>query len=128
MTAKDSGENLVGIKFNRLLVLEKIRIRDNRRIYYLCECDCGKFIITRSDSLKNNNSRSCGCLQKEELKEKHLIDETGKIFNNLTVIKLKYCDKERGALWLCQCKCGNYIDVYGEHLRRNETVSCGCLH
>lgn len=38
-------------------------------------------------------------------------------------------DKNRKALWLCKCDCGNEkeIIVRGSDLRRNHTKSCGCL-
>lgn len=49
------------------------------------------------------------------------IDLCGKRFGKLIVIKEK---KERR--WICQCDCGNVIDVHSTHLGR-DTNSCGCL-
>lgn len=56
-----------------------------------------------------------------------VIDLTGQKFGLLTVIK-RVPNKNGGtARWLCQCDCGNFTEVDGTKLRRNETVSCGCL-
>lgn len=52
------------------------------------------------------------------------IDLTGKKFTRLFV--LKYIG---GSKYLCQCDCGNKVEVYGSNLRRitEGTKSCGCL-
>lgn len=31
-----------------------------------CKCDCGNIVFTSTNSLKRNNTKSCGCLQKEK--------------------------------------------------------------
>lgn len=49
-------KNIVGQVFGYLTVLE---YADNK--YCLCECCCGDIKKYRRDSLKNNNTRSCGC-------------------------------------------------------------------
>lgn len=36
--------------------------------------------------------------------------------------------KEKRAMWLCMCDCGNTRIVMGKYLRRVEVKSCGCLH
>ena len=55
--------NLIGKKFNRLTVLERVLpnyINGNAR--WKCLCDCGNIIVTDSQSLKTGNTQSCGCL------------------------------------------------------------------
>lgn len=64
-------DNLVGKKFNRLTVVGRandyIYPNGKRRLAcWLCICDCGNQCIVRGTALKNNNTRSCGCLQKEK--------------------------------------------------------------
>lgn len=56
-----------------------------------------------------------------------LVDETGKSYGYLTVIKRGENTKEGRARWLCKCKCGNEVLVLGKHLRSGNTKSCGCL-
>ena len=61
------------------------------------------------------------------------IDETGNVYCRLRVIKRvprppNYKSISRlGAFWLCKCKCGNYVTVYGNALRMGVQKSCGCL-
>lgn len=58
-------KNLVGKRFGRLRVvaLGRPRQRPNglRRIYWVCECDCGNVIECRGDGLKCGDNVSCGC-------------------------------------------------------------------
>ena len=56
------------------------------------------------------------------------IDLTGKIFGKLTVIE-EYPERtaQGSVQWKCQCECGNITIVSGDNLRRNHTLSCGCL-
>ena len=56
------------------------------------------------------------------------IDLTGKTFGKLTVIKEHPERTPQGSVqWECQCECGNIKVVSGDNLRRNHTLSCGCL-
>lgn len=54
-----------GMKFGRLKVLKKNGKRKDGSIYWLCECKCGNTTSTSSVDLRNGNSKSCGCLRKE---------------------------------------------------------------
>lgn len=54
----------------------------------------------------------------------------GERFGKLVVIKPIYNEKKvkrRGALWLCQCDCGNQITAHTGNLMSGNTKSCGCL-
>ena len=62
--------NLTGKKFGRLTVLEKNGTR-NSRIEWLCLCDCGNKAIVTGGMLKNGNTKSCGCIHKEQLAERN---------------------------------------------------------
>lgn len=56
------------------------------------------------------------------------IDITGQKFNKLTVIKRVGTDKNRRALWLCKCDCGNDFIAAAIDLRAGRVKSCGCYH
>lgn len=51
----------------------------------------------------------------------------GKKFNKLTVIDRVENDKFGNSKWLCECECGNKVEVLGVHLRSGHTRSCGCM-
>lgn len=57
----------------------------------------------------------------------NVIDLTGKKFGRLTVIK-REPNKGVYPMWLCKCICGGEKVISGEHLRRGNTKSCGCLN
>lgn len=54
-------------------------------------------------------------------------DHTGLVYGRLTV---KEAAKSRGTApyWICQCSCGNIIEVSSSNLKSGNTSSCGCLH
>ena len=122
-------ENLVGQRFNRLLVLERAENTKQGQLQWLCQCDCGNTCIARGCSLKNGAKKSCGCLRKETARNNTFKDIEGEIFGRLTVIKeIKNDDKEDTfSYWLCRCECGNEVVVTGVSLRNGNTKSCGCL-
>lgn len=58
-------ENIIGLKFGRLLVLENTKIKKHGATLYKCKCDCGNEIVVPNSYLKSGHTRSCGCLSKE---------------------------------------------------------------
>lgn len=117
--------NLVGIRFGKLVVLE--RDTSKKGVYWICQCDCGKIISTRSDTLTRDKhpKTSCGCDLFQRNSEAHVVDETGNRHGYLTVIKRIPSDRP-AARWLCQCDCGNLTEVDGCNLRNGTVQSCGC--
>ena len=61
---KCNFEDLTGKRFGRLTVIERTDNKQNR-ITWRCICDCGNEVLVISKSLKNNNTKSCGCLNAE---------------------------------------------------------------
>ncbi len=59
--------NLIGQRFGRLLVLEKLDQRDIfKKVVWKCKCDCGNFHNINTKSLRSSNVKSCGCLRIEK--------------------------------------------------------------
>lgn len=58
-------ENLIGKRFGRLRAIEHKGRRADGREQYLCKCDCGREIVVIAKNLKNNNTKSCGCLKRD---------------------------------------------------------------
>lgn len=55
-------------------------------------------------------------------------DLTGKKFTRLLVLKLSNKSTKKAKYWLCQCDCGNQVDVAASSLKaKNGNKSCGCL-
>lgn len=54
--------------------------------------------------------------------------EIGMIFGRLKVICRDGNSKNRKAIWLCRCRCGNVRRVIAQNLVNGGSKSCGCLH
>lgn len=61
-------QNLNGLRFGRLVVLEYSHIGTHRRRMWKCICDCGTQHTVAEVNLQNGNSSSCGCLKLERQK------------------------------------------------------------
>lgn len=59
-------QDLTGQRFGRLTVVRLSERRSGRKTFWICKCDCGNEKIVRSDIIKSGNTRSCGCLHKEQ--------------------------------------------------------------
>lgn len=59
------------MKFGKLTVIRKYDVKNNKRIRWLCQCDCGNIKIVIGDDLKSGHTKSCGCYTKEKQKEIH---------------------------------------------------------
>lgn len=57
--------DISGQKFNKLLVIEPVKRKKSERTKYRCQCDCGNETIVDGSKIKNNHTKSCGCLYKE---------------------------------------------------------------
>jgi hypothetical protein len=58
-------EELIGKRFNRLTVISLYGKDKKYNKLWLCKCDCGNKIIVNKGNLKNENTKSCGCLHSE---------------------------------------------------------------
>lgn len=58
-----NGSNLIGQKFGKLTVIEKLPFEPDKsgNIYWKCKCDCGNETILYT-ALLNQGVSSCGCL------------------------------------------------------------------
>lgn len=132
--------DITGQKFGNLLVLSNAGKKDGKCYYWHCLCDCGKEIDVIGTSLRNGNTKSCGCQKYSGLKkynleqsETHFIP-LGTKFGKLTVIedlgfKPAYTGSLKNRRWYkCLCDCGNDCEASGNQLTQNSKLSCGkCL-
>ena len=65
-------KDLSGNKYGKLLVIERIlnSTKDTKKSWYRCLCDCGKEKEFRGSSLSCGNSKSCGCVRTESIRNK----------------------------------------------------------
>ncbi|MGH1280534.1 hypothetical protein [Bacillus basilensis] len=63
------SKDYTGKRYGKLSVVSR-EVKNNRS-YYKCLCDCGEYVITRSDSLTSGKTKSCGCLSVETNRKVH---------------------------------------------------------
>ena len=125
--------DLTGQKFGRLMVLERDEATDKKYgTFWKCKCDCGNIKSVASNALRTGVTQSCGCLNKEIISApKDLSNMIGKRFGKLTVVKREpnhiTPSRQKKAMWLCVCDCGNEKIVSSQDLKDGHTKSCGCL-
>ena len=118
-----------GKVYGRLTVLFRAK-NNGTKVMWHCRCECGKELDVHGVSLRNGNTKSCGCLQREKAAST-LIDLTGKQYGFLTVLKrdeTKPKGHHKPVYWICQCECGNITSVNGNYLKTGRVKSCGCYH
>lgn len=114
--------DLSGRTVGRLTVLEPDAAKPG---YWKCRCECGTEKSIPYYALLKETTHSCGCLNREALRKKHMKDLTGKVFGRLTVLGRSPHDIR---YWVCKCSCGKEKTIYGGNLTRGLTRSCGCYN
>jgi len=123
--------NIKGKRYGKLTVLELIGTGSKKGTRWLCLCDCGKERVVRVDSLRNNRTRSCGCLKKQPVPRVYI--EGTKILDHrntscgmyIKVIEVE--SYEKPYTWRCLCVCGKEIIKTHRSLSYPYTnPSCGC--
>ena len=135
-------ENLIGEKFNRLLVTSRAEDKpswgDNSRVRWNCKCDCGETVSSiAAHSLKSGGTKSCGCYMLDQVRKSNSKPlAVGHRSGLLTVVReLEKSEKsglnkgyQRMNCYRCKCDCGNTKDLPSFLLRGDVAqVSCGCL-
>lgn len=64
--------DLCGIEFGELTALEKSGISKSGHVIWLCKCSCGKIVQVPSGRLRSGNTKSCGCLHKNQLIKRNI--------------------------------------------------------
>jgi len=95
---------------------------------WLCRCDCGNIKVVLGNTLRNGQSKSCGCLRRERASESNRKNLIGMQFGKLTATEECVKRSKGGAIrWVCSCVCGNKITVPSGALTSGGTKSCGCV-
>ena len=59
-----------GDRYNRLTIVEELNKSNNQR-KFLCKCDCGQEVQVLLKNLRNEHTKSCGCIARELLLERN---------------------------------------------------------
>ena len=115
-----------GEKFGRLTLIER-RDKFARGRKWLCRCDCGNEVVVDVHSVSYGETSSCGCLQKEVLRQKRHKHKAGEKYNRLTFVSPKEVGCEDSTAWLVRCDCGAEKYLSASRVSRGVVESCGCL-
>jgi hypothetical protein len=62
-------------RYGRLVIIKKADKRTaNGNAQWVCQCDCGNYIVADRYSLVNGTTKSCGCLRREHSRQAMLND------------------------------------------------------
>lgn len=87
--------NLIGLRFGKLIVKEELE-SEKGKARWLCQCDCGKYSITKTYYLTSGETKSCGCVKKSSLGQRsktHGMSKT-RIYNIWQMMKRRCYKKD----------------------------------
>lgn len=123
-----------GKQYGELTVLYRAENNKSGRAMWHCRCSCGNEIDVLGKSLRNGNTKSCGCLQRRRAAKSNMKRAgslVGKRFGKLQVLEeVGFITKNSGRrsrVYKCLCDCGNYCEVQHVYLAFGDTTSCGCI-
>lgn len=116
-------KNEIGNTYGYLTVIERAENTKEGRAQWFCRCKCGNTTIVLGKHLRSGNTKSCGCLKKENPGAR--ADLTGKRFGRLLVLGEPQIGT-RGTVWKCLCDCGNICYKVSSDMVHGNTSSCGC--
>jgi len=119
------GKDLLGMKFSRLLVIEKLNEKRYQKTQWKCLCDCGKEVVVVGSELSSGSQKSCGCLRHRV--PKSFKDITGNKYGRLTVLARAPNKYKRRTSWFCKCDCGTEGIFPGQSMKAGLIKSCGCI-
>lgn len=104
-------KNIIGKKYGRLTVIEQHGFTEpnkhgSRHAIWYCRCDCGNYVERTTDVLTRGKS-SCGCIQKEIIREMARKNTT----HNMTHTRLYRIYK--GMIGRCYYTCTDRYNAYG---------------
>lgn len=62
-TSEASFISLIGNRFGKLTVLQRVKNNSQNQVCYLCQCDCGGTTIVNAPNLRSGTTSSCGCIK-----------------------------------------------------------------
>lgn len=121
--------DITGQIFGKLTVIKREENDKYGRARWLCECSCPEHnkIITLGTSLRAGVTKSCGCINKEQIRQLG-INSAKKLTNQRfgKVIALYPTEKRQyeQIIWHCRCDCGNECEISSYDLTSGRKNSC----
>lgn len=113
-----------GNRYGRLLVLYRAKNSQRKGVYWHCKCDCGNEVDIFAPSLRNGNTKSCGCLKHDKIIESNIKRgkkvSIGDRYGSLIIKKI-----QPNQIY-CLCDCGKEKWVSRQDLLSGDTKTCGC--
>lgn len=107
--------------FWRVIEYDAEKSKKQKNACWICECQlCGNVSSVRGSTLRTGKSTKCDSCNKHKV----TTDETGNIYGLLKVKQFSQTKNNR-KMWLCECECGNLIEVSTTDLRDGSVKSCG---
>ncbi len=83
--------DLIGQRFERLVVEKRVSINKHGHTMWVCKCNCGGSAVVRSINLRSGKTKSCGCFNRDVI-TKHGMCET-KTFHTWEGMKQRCLNK-----------------------------------
>jgi hypothetical protein len=87
-------KNEICNRYGKLTVVELLAQRVGGQCMWWCVCDCGESTAVRGASLRNSETKSCGCLRGGNARLAY-----GESSKRLLFRSYKRCAKRRGYVW-----------------------------
>jgi hypothetical protein len=62
--------DIIGCRFGRLVVIERVENTTYGKAQFRCKCDCGNYKNVAAKSLRSGKTKSCGCLSLEKFTQR----------------------------------------------------------
>lgn len=134
--------DLTGQKFEKLTVISKNSNKKtpngSTKILWNCQCECGNTCIVDGASLKNGNTKSCGCIKSfgeqkiaRMLQEANILYKKEKTFSNCPFrfdffVENKYIIEYDGKQHFIDSKWGNTITTREEAEKKDQEKNNWC--
>lgn len=96
-------------------MLTALRVGDEGVAKWVFKCQCGKEALLHKSKVLSGRTKSCGCLQSEDI--------AGQTFGSWTAIGVA----GDGRSWLFRCACGTEKAIQRLRVTAGHTTSCGCV-
>lgn len=83
-------KDYTGVKFGKLIVIERLPHERGKKTRYKCRCDCGNYSIVSSSNLATGHCTSCGCSVK-----KHGLAKKERLYTIWVVMRQRCRDTDR---------------------------------